>query len=260
MARRPHSRSVLVSSLTGVVAGLLAIAPAGGATASAAPPVPHAHGTSAPAFAATSHRHRGRHSRAARRRHRHHHPAANHGATIQFQGGQTLSTGRTIKTPQVPAGPCANADLEPASANLALINQATLCLINKERVSRNVTALAENSSLDDAAAHHSNDMIAASYFDHVSPTGETPLDRIRAAGYIVAGAGYEIGENIATGSTGLDTPAQMVAAWMNSPGHRANILNADYTETGLAAVPAMPASFGGGDPGATYTEDFGVIN
>jgi uncharacterized protein YkwD len=159
----------------------------------------------------------------------------------------------------VPAGPCANANLEPSAGNLAQINQATLCLVNKERGSHGLAALAENAKLDAAAAHHTNDMIARNYFDHTSPGGETFDQRIRATGYIPGGVGFAIGENIAAGTSGLDTPAQIVASWMNSPGHRANILDADYRETGVAATAAVPAEFGGGEPGATYTQDFGAI-
>lgn len=200
--------------------------------------------------------HRTHHGHSARRRRRHHHRSSGPSIT----GGRTLSSGRTVIAPHVPSGPCPNADLEPTSANLALINQATMCLVNKQRVAHGVTPLAENAQLDAAAQHHNSDMIASDYFDHVSPTGSTPLDRIKAVGYIVTGAGYEIGENIATGSSGLDTPSSIVNDWMNSAGHRANILNPDYTETGVAAAAAMPPSVGGGLSGGTYTQDFGVIN
>jgi uncharacterized protein YkwD len=234
---------IAVSALAALLAGAVLLIAAGGA---------HAAAPAAYASAHASHHH----ARGAGRRHR----ARRHRGGIQFSGGLTTGSGRAVNPPQVPAGPCPNANLEPSAADLAQIKQATLCLVNKERVARGLAALADNAKLDAAAAHHTNDMIAHDYFEHVSPGGETPEQRIRATGYIPARAGFEIGENIATGSTGLDTPAQIVAAWMNSAGHRANILDPNYQETGLAVTDAIPAQFGGGRPGGTYTQDFGVIS
>jgi uncharacterized protein YkwD len=236
---------IAVSALTALLAAAVLLIAAGGARAAA----PTAYATAHASAAHAAHHH----ARGAGRRHR------RHRGGIQFSGGLTTGSGRAVTPPPVLAGPCPNANLEPNAGDLAQIKQATLCLINKERVARGLAALADNAKLDAAAAHHTNDMIAHNYFEHVSPGGETPEQRIRATGYIPARAGFEIGENIATGSTGLDTPAQIVAAWMNSAGHRANILNPNYQETGLAVTPAIPAQFGGGRPGGTYTQDFGVI-
>lgn len=229
---------IALGALTAMfVAAILAIGAAGAPAATSARP-------SAP----TSHTARHIHSRGASRRH-HRRPGS------PGPGGG----GRAVTPPQVPAGPCPNANLEPSAGNLAQIDQATLCLVNKERVSRGLVALAENAKLDAAAAHHTSDMIARNYFDHVSPGGETPEQRVRAVGYIPAHAGFAIGENIATASTGLDTPAQIVAAWMKSAGHRANILDRNFRETGMAVDDAMPAQVGDGLAGATYTQDFGLI-
>ena len=280
---RTAARRIAVSTLTTLLAAAAAFAIA---TGSAQASAPAAHAAAQPSHnqarsarrrhhhrrhSANSRRHHHHRHRANSRRHHHHHHrhSANlrgrhrhrkHGRGIHFSGGLTVSKGRQVPAPPVPTGPCPNADLEPNAGDLAQINQATLCLINKQRVARGLAALAENPKLDAAAAHHTNDMIAGDYFDHVSPSGETPLQRIRAAGYIPAGAGFEIGENIAAGTSGLDTPASIVTAWMNSPGHRANILDPNYEETGLAAINAVPAQFGGGQPGGTYTQDFGVVN
>jgi uncharacterized protein YkwD len=71
--------------------------------------------------------------------------------------------------------------------------------------------------------------------------------------------GYVIGENIAWGTLGLATPKAIVEAWMASPGHRANILDASYRDTGIGVVAAVPDSMGEGQDGAIYTQDFGVI-
>jgi uncharacterized protein YkwD len=98
------------------------------------------------------------------------------------------------------------------------------------------------------------------YFEHVGPRGDTPSQRMRAAGYLSGAQGYEVGENIAFGTGWLATPRAIVAAWMGSPGHRANILNARFRDTGIGAFAHPPASFSGGQRGAIYTEDFGVTS
>jgi uncharacterized protein YkwD len=142
---------------------------------------------------------------------------------------------------------------------LAQVQAATLCLINLQRGAHGESPLNANSRLGTAAARHSADMVAENYFEHTSPSGQTFIDRLTAAGYITPRISYSAGENIATGTGAESTPAAMVAAWMNSPEHRANILDADFTDTGIGVVAGAPASIGGGRPGGTYTEDFGVV-
>jgi len=103
-------------------------------------------------------------------------------------------------------------------------------------------------------------MIAGDYFEHVSPSGVTPVDRMRASGYIPnEQVGYVVGENLAWGTLSLSTPQAIVAAWVASPGHLANILESHYAETGIAVVPSVPASLADGAVGATYAQEFGVI-
>jgi uncharacterized protein YkwD len=103
-------------------------------------------------------------------------------------------------------------------------------------------------------------MAVYDYFEHVSPSGLTPLARMRAVGYISSShVGYEVGENIAWATLALATPRAIVAAWMRSPGHRANILDRRYRETGVGVSPHPPSSLAHGQPGALYTQDFGVI-
>ena len=80
---------------------------------------------------------------------------------------------------------------------------------------------------------------------HVSPSGVTPVERIKSTGYIPdPSVGYVIGENLARGTYSLSTPQSIVEAWVASPGHLANILESRYTETGIgvtaAAVLALP--------------------
>jgi len=158
------------------------------------------------------------------------------------------------------ATPCANTELTPAAENLALVRSAVLCLINRERAEHGLNPLVVNPRLEGAAEGHCSELIADDYFAHVSPGGETPVDRIRRTGYIPGpSVGYVIGENLAWGTYSLSTPRSIVAAWIASPGHLANILEGQYTETGIGIAPAVPSSLGGGSPGATYAQEFGVI-
>ena len=68
-----------------------------------------------------------------------------------------------------------------------------------------------------------------------------------------------IGENLAWGTYQLSTPQAIVAAWIASPGHLANILEAQYRETGIGIAPAVPRVARRRRPGATYAQEFGVI-
>jgi uncharacterized protein YkwD len=155
------------------------------------------------------------------------------------------------------AAACADSTLIPTSTDLARIEAATLCLINQQRAAAGIPALRSNTALNTAASQHSLDMVAKNYFDHTSPTGSTMLSRLTAVGYIKPNEAWSIGENIAAATGSLATPAAIVTAWMNSPGHRANILDASFKDTGIAAAPGVPKVVGTG-PGGTYTEDFGV--
>ena len=99
-------------------------------------------------------------------------------------------------------------------------------LTNVERAKEGLQPLKLNDRLLDAAQDHSNDMAQDDFFSHTGADGSTVGDRVRASGYQYSTAG----ENIAAGQT---TAAQVVEGWMNSPGHRANILNPNYTEIGV---------------------------
>jgi uncharacterized protein YkwD len=158
------------------------------------------------------------------------------------------------------ATPCQNTELTPEPQNIELVRGAVLCLINRKRAENSESPLAINPKLQQAAEGHCEELIADDYFAHVSPSGETPVDRIRDTGYIPSASdGYVIGENLAWGTYQLSTPQAIVAAWIASPGHLANILETQYTETGIGVTAAVPSSLAEGAPGATYAQEFGVI-
>jgi len=162
--------------------------------------------------------------------------------------------------PATAAGECPNANLTPKPGNIETVVVATLCLVNGERARFGESALIEDARLAGAATGHSRDMDEHDYFEHTSPSGQTLLMRIQASGFIPGGnVGYTLGENIAWGTLWLGTPHSIVKAWMESPGHRANILNGSYRYTGIGIDPDLPASMSGGQAGGMYTQDFGTI-
>ncbi len=153
---------------------------------------------------------------------------------------------------------CHGTLLRPNGHDTAAIRSAVFCLVNRERLRRGEGPLSPNMRLRRAAQGHSESMSHGRYFDHVSPGGATPLQRMRAVGYISGRThGYEVGENIGWGTLWKSTPRAIVAAWMASPGHRANILDGRFRDTAIGVAP-VPRSLSHGQPGAIYTQDFGV--
>jgi uncharacterized protein YkwD len=169
------------------------------------------------------------------------------------------SHGTTARTTarHVP-GSCAGAELWPTPVNLSLIRAAVLCLVNRERAAEGERLLTPDTRLQHAAQAHTDNMAFKDYFEHVGPHGDTPLSRIRAAGYLLSTQiAYEVGENIGWGTLWEGTPQAVVAAWMASPGHRANILDARFRSTGIGVSTHPPLSLARGQAGAIYTQDFG---
>jgi uncharacterized protein YkwD len=153
------------------------------------------------------------------------------------------------------AASCADADLIPAAGNLPRIAGATLCLLNQERAAQGLPAVTENDQLTRASADYSLRLVRESFFAHEAPDGTDLVDRLSAAGYIHPSVGvWSVGENLAWAQGSLSSPANVMRAWMNSPGHRANILSDEYREIGLGIVMGTPVP---GPTGATFTTDFG---
>ncbi|MWV42058.1 serine protease [Paenibacillus sp. HJL G12] len=100
-------------------------------------------------------------------------------------------------------------------------------LVNQERAKAGLKALTENTKLSGMALDKAKDMNNNNYFDHNSPTYGSPFDMMKKYGISYSYAG----ENIAKGQK---TPSDVMTAWMNSEGHRANILNSNYTTIGVA--------------------------
>lgn len=101
-----------------------------------------------------------------------------------------------------------------------------ISLVNNERTSRGLKALTKNSQLTKTATLKSEDMAKLNYFSHTSPTYGSPFDMMKQFGISYGTAG----ENIAMGQK---TPEQVMQSWMNSAGHKANILKSSYTQIGI---------------------------
>jgi uncharacterized YkwD family protein len=111
-------------------------------------------------------------------------------------------------------------------AGLKAYEQQVVDLTNKERAKYGLPPLKVDLALSKVAREKSRDMAVNHYFSHNSPTYGSPFDMMRKFGISYTAAG----ENIAKGQR---TPQEVVAAWMNSAGHRANILNKNYTHIGV---------------------------
>jgi uncharacterized protein YkwD len=126
------------------------------------------------------------------------------------------------------------------------LESQVLSLINQERANAGLSALSSQSQLTNAARGHSEDMGCNGFFSHTSPTTGSPFDRIVAAGYSYSWAG----ENIAAG---YGTAAQVVSGWMSSTGHRNNILNPSFTQTGVGYIYVSGSPYG-----SYWTQTFGA--
>ncbi|MFG2991395.1 CAP domain-containing protein [Streptomyces sp. NPDC048257] len=132
--------------------------------------------------------------------------------------------------PSKPAAP-------PASGDVA----AVLALVNQERAAAGCSAVSLNAKLTKAAQDHSADMASHSNMSHTGSDGSDPGARITRAGY----TWRTYGENVAYG---YSSPEKVMEGWMNSQGHRENILNCSFKEIGIGLA----------QPGNYWTQDFGT--
>ena len=151
--------------------------------------------------------------------------------------------------PALAAGECEAASATVAQVPRAKLVRSTLCLLNQERAQRGLGKLRLNRRLNRAARRHSRDMVERRYFAH-GPF----VNRIRRVGYLSGAASWSVGENIAWGGAHLGSPRLIVRAWMNSAGHRHNILGR-WRHIGIGIKAGAPV--GGQGQAATYTTDFG---
>jgi uncharacterized protein YkwD len=154
-------------------------------------------------------------------------------------------------TPEPPADtntpkpPTATPECIPSGNNS--YEQQVITLINQERAAEGLSPLAQNSSLTQAARRHSADMACTDTWSHTGSDGSTPSSRVSDAGY----SWSRVTENIAASSYQYFSPASVVNMWMNSPGHKANILDENVIHIGVGF-----RYFDNGGYEAYYTADF----
>lgn len=153
---------------------------------------------------------------------------------------------------------CADANVEPDVLGPYRAAQVTVCLVNAERTQRGLSKLKTNKRLVRAARRYAHTMVNRRFFDHISPSGSTPLARIKATGYLRNASGWSIGENLAWGTGELGTPANIVKAWMQSAGHRENILRPGFREFGMGVAIGAPVDLDNAEVGGTYATSFGA--
>jgi uncharacterized YkwD family protein len=135
-----------------------------------------------------------------------------------------VTTPAPTTTPTTPAAPTT-----PVDSSVSAYENKVLALVNVERQKNGLSSLTMDTALSNVARKKSEDMKAKNYFSHTSPTYGSPFDMMKQFGISYKAAG----ENIAMGQR---TPEEVVTAWMNSPGHSANILNANFTHLGVGYV------------------------
>ena len=137
----------------------------------------------------------------------------------------------TPDVPTTPEEPDTPSEPEQPEVNgtVSAMEQQVVALVNAERAKYGLAALTLSTELSNGARLKSQDMAEQNYFSHTSPTYGSPFEMMKTLGISYRSAG----ENIAKG---YSTAAAVMEGWMNSEGHRANILNSSYTEIGVGYV------------------------
>jgi uncharacterized protein YkwD len=146
----------------------------------------------------------------------------------------------------------------PHGTYLGSLHAGLLTELNAVRAAHGLAPLKMNGALGAAARRHSSEMVANAYFQHESPDGSPFWQRVERF-YGQTGRGtWSVGENLLWAGGSIDAK-KAVVLWMDSPGHRRNILTARWREVGIAAVHSESQAGPWGSGGVTIiTADFGV--
>lgn len=155
----------------------------------------------------------------------------NNNNNTQATNNDTQTTTNNTQTTQKDNTTTAPTQSTPTTttSDVSAFEQEVVKLTNAERTKAGLAPLQTDDKLMAAAREKSQDMQTKNYFSHTSPTFGSPFDRMKALGISYKSAG----ENIAQGQR---SPQEVVQAWMDSPGHRANILNGSFTHIGVGYV------------------------
>ncbi|MBM7097427.1 LysM peptidoglycan-binding domain-containing protein [Bacillus sp. H-16] len=163
-------------------------------------------------------------------------------ANSDIDNPDMIYPGQQVTLPSAQSAQQPSQTSEQTSSELSEFEQEVVRLTNEERAQHGLPELEIAEDVSEVARDKSADMRDNNYFDHNSPTHGSPFDMMRSYGVDYNAAG----ENIAAGQ---QTPEQVVDAWMNSQGHRENILSSNYTEIGVGHVE-------GGQYGHYWTQMF----
>lgn len=142
----------------------------------------------------------------------------------------------------------------PARAGDPVAREAMKCLINRTRASHHRVRVRTNWKLQRAAQKYADKMVALDFFSHVDPSGGRLAGRVKASGYPSGATYWAAGENIGWGSSTLGKPGRMHSAFMDSPGHRTNLLRPIFRDVGIGVAPGTPVRTSNG---ATWSIVFG---
>ncbi len=168
-------------------------------------------------------------------------------------------SGSAPAAPAAPSNPAATAVTAGSTCNISAFAATALDRINAVRAAgadchtggrfASAAPLTWNAKLTQAAEGHSQDMVANKFFSHTGSNGSTLSTRVNATGYVWGG----LGENIAAGYIGIDS---VMAGWVASDGHCANLMNPNFKEVGLVCVPGTATTA----VSSYWTMDLGASN
>lgn len=169
-----------------------------------------------------------------------------------------LLAGPLSATASASSSPCKRYGRDnPRELSKRQARAAVRCLLNRKRVNHGLRRLGKSRRLKKAAQKHTRHMQRHRCFEHECPGEPSVLSRLKRVNYIHNGLRrWSYGENIAYGESHTGSPKAIVRAWMDSPGHRHNILNPDFREIGIGILRGIPPE--PGSNGATFTTDFGM--
>jgi uncharacterized protein YkwD len=152
---------------------------------------------------------------------------------------------------------CAHASAAPSHLSARAAGHALQCLINGVRRTHHLRAVRAERHLTRAARVHADDMASRDYFGHVSPGGATMQARVKHAGYLGGVREWWLGEALAWGTSGAGAPRAILRGLLNSPPHRAILLDPSFRDLGVGVAKGAPTASGAS--ALTVTLDFGRV-
>jgi uncharacterized protein YkwD len=191
---------------------------------------------------------------------------------------------KSAPSPTAPSGvanrrsACVGVTTVPTVSTTAVTRKAVACLVNAERAARGLRPLRLSSELTQAATTHAQDMVKETYFSHVSPTGQTLVDRLKQVGFLTGAvvnqamkqaqgatqgaqstALFVAGETLAYGTGPAVSARSLVRKWMANVSNRATLLNSRVRQIGVGIVRGAPkASFD--ETGVTVVTNLGTVS